>query len=229
MGKLKILIVEDETIVALDIKSAVKQFGYEVTGTATNHDDALKSVRKNTPDLILMDINLENSLDGIQTVHAIHRTQDIPVIYLTAYSDDETVQRAVETNPLHYLIKPFKRDELKSTLLLAMHKIKKPDFVDKRESYEELGHGYYFDMANENLYYNDLPLKLGLKEIALLKILIDAKGSYVSYENLQRYIWANDTVSASSVRTLIYRLRSKLEHKLIESKISVGCKLILDN
>ena len=91
MIKTKILIVEDETIVALDIKRAVIKMGFDVTNTVTNHDDAINSVISNKPDFIIMDINLENSKDGIVTVESIKKIENIPVIYLSAFSDDETI------------------------------------------------------------------------------------------------------------------------------------------
>lgn len=226
MHNTKILIVEDETIVALDIKRALTQLQYEVTNTVTNYDDAIKSVEENTPDIILMDITLENSKDGIEIAHTIKEMKDIPIIYLTAFSDDNTINRAIETNPLGYLIKPFKREELKTTLILGLHKInqKKIAFLNTHCSY--LGYNYYYDADNESLYFNDIPLKLSLKENLLVKILIEAKGQLVSFQEIEYYIWPDGAISNSTLRTLIYRTRAKLDYKLIETIPSFGCKLI---
>ncbi len=224
----KILIVEDETIVALDIKSAVKKLGYEVTDTATNHDEALASIKKLQPDIILMDVNLENSKDGIQTAKDIQKLKSIPIIYLTAYTDDETMKRAVETSPVGYLIKPFKREELKSTILLGLYK-SQPKAAIINEDFEYLGAGFYYDVPNQNLYCDDIPMKLSFKEKKLLKFLYDAKNTIVSMTDIEHNIWPDEIVSGSSVRTLLYRLRTKLDHKLIETIPSFGCKLVTEN
>jgi DNA-binding response OmpR family regulator len=223
---IKILIVEDETIVALDIKGVVKKLGYDVTNCVTNYDDAIKSVIEDEPDIILMDINLKNSLDGIQTVQDIKKIKNIPIIYLTAFYDDETIQRAIETNPVGYLIKPFKKAELKSTILLAIYKIEKSIKLTIDSSCEPIGLDYYFNRDEKLLYYKNNPIRLSDKESLLLSILVEAKGTIVPFENLEFSVWQAETVSPSSLRTLLYRLRGKLEYKLIETIPKVGCKLV---
>lgn len=225
MIKTKILIVEDETIVALDIKSAIKKLGYEVTDTVTNHDDTLKSIGEDKPDIILMDIHLENSLDGIQTAHDIQKNANIPIIYLSAFSDDETISRAIETNPVGYLIKPFKREELKSTIQLGLHRINQPNQSNVDKNCTHLGFDYYYDLKNQNLFYKNIPIKLSVKEKVLLKVLLDAEGGVVPFAEIEYQIWPDTPVSNSTLRTLVYRLRAKLEHKLIETIPSFGCKL----
>lgn len=225
MVKTKVLIVEDETIVALDIKSAVKKLGFEVTNTVTNYDDALKCVVQNEPDIILMDINLENSKDGIQTVLAIKEIKNIPVIYLTAYVDDDTITRAIETNPVGYLTKPFKREELKSTILLGLYKVNKSNKATLDQHCQYLGFDYYYDVRNENLFYKNKPIKLSVRERTLLTTLVEARGALVPSSVLEYAIWPSEPVSNSALRTLIYRLRAKLDYKLIETTTAFGCKL----
>ena len=141
--KTKVLIVEDETIVALDIKRAIQNLGFEVTNTVTTFEEAIACVKENTPDIILMDINLENSIDGISIAYEIKKTNDIPIIYLTAFCDDETINRAIETNPVGYLLKPFKIDELKSTILLGIFKSKTTQNKIRNKEYKSLGNNYY--------------------------------------------------------------------------------------
>lgn len=101
---IKILIVEDETIVALDTKSTLKKLGYEVTDIVTNYEDTMKSILDNKPDIILMDIFLKNSINGIEISKKINEKDSIPIIFVSAYCDDETVANAVETEPAGYLI-----------------------------------------------------------------------------------------------------------------------------
>jgi len=225
--KLKVLIVEDETIVALDIKNVLASIGLCVTNSVTNHDDALKSIKNIEPDIILVDINLKNSKDGIQTTKSIQKIKNIPIIYLTAYSDDETINRAIETNPIHYMLKPFKRNELKSTMQLAIYKINQEKYKQySNNNFFKLGNGYYYDIKNEALFYHDIPIKLGVKERQLLSVLISARGNIVSFDRLIYELWPDEFVSDSTLRTLIYRLRTKLEYRIIETIPAFGCKLI---
>lgn len=221
----KILIVEDETIVALEIKRSVEKLGFFVTNTVTNFNDALKSVNVNEPNIILMDINLKNSKDGIEIAHAVREIKNIPIIYLTAYSDDKTIKRAVETDPLGYMIKPFKREELKSVLALAQYKIASSNEPQKH-NYTNIGYGYFYDTKYQNLYFNNKELKIGKKEKLLLDKLVHSKGIFIPFKQLEYDLYPDRGISESTLRTLIYRLRSKLDHKLIETKETFGCRLI---
>ncbi|WP_024953474.1 response regulator [Sulfurospirillum arcachonense] len=226
MSKAKILVVEDESIVALDIKNALINLNFQVTDMVTNYDDAMQSIKKNRPDILLTDIHLENSKDGIELAKDMQKIETIPVIYLTAFADDDTIQRAIETNPVNYLHKPFKRKELKSALLLSIYKINQSSQEVISTNCKNLGFNYYFDLENNALYYNTMLIKLTQKETELLNILIQAKGTLVSIETLENMLWPENIVSNSTLRTLIYRLRTKLEYKLIETVHSTGLRLV---
>jgi DNA-binding response OmpR family regulator len=223
MDKINILIVEDEAIVALDIKRTILKMGFCVTNMVTNHDDALTSVKEETPDIVLLDIHLKNSKDGIEIAKAIKQIADIPIVYLTAFSDDKTIERAVQTNPVGYLVKPFKRDDLKSTLQLAIYKMNSNKCV--KTNLSSIGKGYVYDLDNHNLFFKEHPIKLSQKESLLLEMLIEAKGNIVPFTVLEHHIWQGNPVSDSALRTLMYRLRGKLEYLLIETVPSFGFKL----
>lgn len=122
MGQPRILIVEDERIVAKDIQNRLVKLGYEVTGSAASGQDAMRLAGDTHPDLILMDIMLQGDLDGVQTAEAIRRQFHIPVVYLTAYSDTPTLQRAKVTEPFGYLLKPFEERDLHITIQMALYK-----------------------------------------------------------------------------------------------------------
>lgn len=124
MSTQRIMIVEDETIVALDIKGRLNMLGYEVVAHATNGADALRLAGEHKPDLILMDIMIDGDMDGIATAQAIQKTLFVPVVYLTAYADDDTLSRAKTTGPFGYIIKPFEDRELKLTIEMALYKHK---------------------------------------------------------------------------------------------------------
>jgi DNA-binding response OmpR family regulator len=225
LSSIKILIVEDEAIVSMEIKRVIERIGYEVSAVVTNYKDAIQSVKRNRPDLILMDINLNSYKDGIETVQEIKMTHDIPVIYLTADSDSKTIERAVQTDPVGYLQKPFKREDLNSTIALGLYKNK----VDKNNSVvdnrlTDIGAGYYYDVEYELLYYKNEPIKLSPKEKILLTKLVQAKGNIVTFREMEHLIW-NEVVSENTFRNLVYRLRTKLDHKLIDTIPTFGLKL----
>jgi len=122
MSEVKILIVEDESIVAMDIKHRAQGLGYIVTDITPSGEEALESVANNRPDLVLMDIVLKGEMDGIEAAQKIRDAYDIPIVYLTAYSDERTLKRAKITEPFGYIIKPFEDRELHSAVEVALYK-----------------------------------------------------------------------------------------------------------
>lgn len=118
----KILIVEDEAVVSLDIARRLEKMAYEVIARVASGEEAIAAIAAEPPDLVLMDINLQGSLDGIETAAKIDRDYQIPVIYLTAYAGDSTIGRAKETNPYGYILKPFKERELRAAIEVALQR-----------------------------------------------------------------------------------------------------------
>jgi len=122
MSTAKIFIVEDEAIVAESLNDQLEALGYIVTGYAPSGEEALRNIKNNLPDLVLMDIMLEGEMDGVETAQQIKELYGIPVIFLSAYSDSETLGRAKLTEPFGYLIKPYKERELHTTLEITLYK-----------------------------------------------------------------------------------------------------------
>ena len=124
MEKGKLLIVEDEPIVAMDLRQELSDLGYEVIGVAESADEALTIVQFTLPDCALMDIRIAGSMDGIQTARTLRHWFRVPSVFLTSHSDDTTLSRAARAMPYGYLTKPFKREELKATLQMALERAK---------------------------------------------------------------------------------------------------------
>jgi len=122
MPETKILIVEDEKILAMGLKKKLEKLGYSVTDLVSSGAEAIESVKKVQPDLVLMDIVLKGAMDGIETAEFIVNLYDIPIIYLTAYADDEMLARAEKTCPYGYILKPYKDSELKANIKMAVYK-----------------------------------------------------------------------------------------------------------
>jgi DNA-binding response OmpR family regulator len=228
MHNIKILVVEDEQIVSFEIESALEFLGFEIIKSAKNYDEAISTTKKLKPDIVIMDINLEKSKkDGIATVKDIKTLlPNIPIIYLTAFSDDATLDRAMDTNPCAYLIKPFKREELKTTIKIALNN-KMQKNLNMKDSIKDIGDGFYFDLDKQLLYKNNILIKLSKNEKALLTLLISARGNIVTYADIERNVWSDKIVADSTVRSLIHRLRCRTNPKLIKNHLGVGCQLLM--
>ncbi len=121
-NKIRILIVEDESLVAMDIKARLTKFGYEVPATVSTGEDAIAAAEGLKPDLVLMDISLKGHMRGTEAAQKIHDTLDIPIIFLTAYADDKTLDEAKKSEPFGYVTKPFEETDLRVTLAIALYK-----------------------------------------------------------------------------------------------------------
>ncbi|MBD2776631.1 diguanylate cyclase domain-containing protein [Iningainema tapete] len=140
-----ILIVEDERVAAWNIQAALERFGYQVVGNVASGEKAVGLAEILKPDLVLMDIRLPGEIDGIEAAKRIRNQFYIPVVYLTAYADDQTLERAIATDPYGYLIKPFKRIELHTIITTALRRCQ----LEKQQTelYQKL------QQANQQLEY----------------------------------------------------------------------------
>jgi DNA-binding LytR/AlgR family response regulator len=172
MKSLKILIIEDELITANDIQETLEKAGHQITAIAQSCKEALSSMKHSLPDLALIDITLEDAVDGIATAKALLGQQQMPIIYLTANSETPTVQRAAETYPAAYLLKPFRHKELAIQVELAYHNYQASQGISVNP------------FAAESLY---LPFEKGHERIIKQEVLyIEAEGAYVKIFELDR-------------------------------------------
>jgi len=125
MAEGRILVVEDEHIVAMGIKKMLKNLEYTVTGVASSGEDAISKAESTFPDIVLMDIMLKGDMDGVEAAKEIRERLDVPVVYLTAYSDNKILERAKRTEPFGYIIKPFDEKDLYSSIEVALHRHRK--------------------------------------------------------------------------------------------------------
>lgn len=132
-AKLRLLIIEDDATSAKLMQITLNRLGYEVVGIATNGMDAIELTKKTLPDLLLMDINLPGQIDGIETIRQIRKQFDLPVIYVTANTEDNTISQAKTTNPIGYLVKPFSREHLKTMVEMGIHKHKLENEIKKNK------------------------------------------------------------------------------------------------
>ena len=175
MTKANILIVEDERIVAKDIKQNLNKLGYNITGIASEGDDAIQKAEKEKPDLVLMDIKLKGKMSGIDAAKQIREKFDIPIVFLTAYADEATLKSAKIAEPHGYIIKPFREIDLKTVIEIALYKHKKELKVIKERNM------YYSIIENKNTNGSIFVkskhqfVKVGMKDI----FFVEALGDYV--------------------------------------------------
>ena len=231
MKEINILIVEDESIVAMEIESYISKLGYTLAGICSTAEDALKAVEQNPIDIIMMDIRIKGDLDGVETAALIKENHPhIEIIFLTAHLDDYNVDRAIEVNPTAYLSKPFNREELRIFLKIALRKIRKETSLNLEKQHNIiLDHEFSYSPLNHILYYCQEIINLTKKENELLELFIDNKNNIVDFYTIEYTIWPDKPTNTNTIRTLVKRLRQKLKHKFIKTVSSRGYKLIISN
>ncbi|MBP6716828.1 MAG: response regulator, partial [Acidobacteria bacterium] len=151
MSRTRILIVEDEGIIARDIEQQLVHLGYEPVGIAASHDDAIALASETRPHLALMDVHLGSAPDGIEAATTLRREFGIPSVFLTAYATDDVVARAKASEPLGYLIKPFDEQSLRTTLEIALHK----DKIDRQLRNSERRYRAVIESAHDAIVTED--------------------------------------------------------------------------
>ena len=146
--KKKILIVEDQLIIAMDLRLTLEGLGYGVTGIAGTAEECFQYLEKEIPDLVLMDIMLSGNVDGISTAEAIHKKFEIPIIYLTAHSDENSLLRANLTGPYGYIVKPIEERDLYTSIEIALHRFS----IDKELKKNEIKYRTLFEQSLDPMY-----------------------------------------------------------------------------
>jgi len=161
--QIKILIVEDEMIIAANISLQLTSLGYEVSGIVPKGKEALIQIKENQPDIILLDINLKGKLDGIETAVLMQKDYNIPIIYLTANADEHHFNRAKATNPYAFISKPFKKLDLRHAIELTISRIMSNENLDKSTITNPISSFVLNDCVF--VKHHDKMLKISIKDI----------------------------------------------------------------
>lgn len=208
MQKLNILILEDESIIALYIKNSINILGHNVVDIVKDASSALTSIQNNKIDIALVDININGDLDGIQAANIINKTHNIPIIFLTAYKDMQTLKRALKIEFVGYIVKPFRDDELETMINIA---IVKYDLYKEDQKFK-IDDKYSYCFTSNKLYNDNIHIPLTDKENKLLQLLLNAKGSTITYSTMDNIIWHDKIVIDVTRRQLFFRLKNKLQN-----------------
>ena len=223
-----IVIVEDETITQRYLQDIFAQYDVTVSGCFDSAADTIEALKRINCDMILMDINIKGSVDGIQLAKEILKTYSFPIVFITAHNDDETFQEVLELSPYGFIEKPFSKKDIVFTLQLAYQrylshvKKSKVESVNQPKEYLILNENYSYSRALTILYHDDQPVKLSNKQSKLLEVLIQNINHTVDYDALTSAIWGNDTVADSALRTLVYSVRKTFPDLPLLSYSKIG-------
>lgn len=224
-----ILIVEDESILALGLECSLEEFGYEVSGIETTYDRAIAHAKDNLPDLIIMDINLKGEKTGIEAAKYIWQEFKIPIVFLTSYTDDKTIKSAISSEPYGYLTKPCRENELKATIETSLHKhnyfFKNKESLSSSDSIYRLEDNFTFDKAKGLLSKDNENIKLTKNEIKLFEILCEYINEAVSFDKISDYIWREPMYDIAKLRALVYRIKKKVGKDMFENVYEYGYML----
>lgn len=220
--KIQILIVEDNIVVALDMKRSLEKKNFSISSIAKSFAKVKQNIAESRPDVAIVDINLGSKENGI-TIGKYLKNKDIPIIYSTAYSDVDTITKALETDPVCYLIKPFNIEELKSNVILGVHKNSKHRLSNPTL---KINDSYEYDYRINELKYKQKIIVLSKTEKKLLKVLLEAQKEVVFFKDIEHEVWKNKPIKDSTLRTIVYRLRKKLPTNLIETVPHIGFKIV---
>ncbi len=215
--KQNILIVEDEAIISLETKRYLEQQNYNVVDICTNTTDAYKRAIKNDIDLIVMDIRLgsKDDEDGIDVALKLRKTKDTPIVFLTAFADDNTIERATEIKFINFLIKPYRRLELLASIKANIKHV-------KSDKYIILDNEFSFDTHTQNLIHNEKIVTLNNQQRKLLKFFLNKKEQLITHQAIEHEIWSDKPCSDSTRIALVSKLRTKLHGRFIETYSSEG-------
>ncbi len=194
MSKIKILIVEDELIIAEDLKDILESLDYEVCGIAISAREALQLLEEHAPDIALLDIQIKGGKDGIELANDINEQFKIPFIFLSSHADAATLERAKQVKPFGYLVKPFQEKDIHTTVEMALN-----NFAETNNHKVESDHNPGF-VLNDSLFVRNNSMLVKLKFNDILYLEADANYTNI-FANNKKYV----------LRSTLKELEQKLE------------------
>jgi len=219
------MVVEDEMLTMLFITETLEDYGYEDILEYASGQEIINTIKQGTiPDLVLMDINIKGSKDGIQTATEILQFCNIPIVFMSAYNDTRTIREVLAVSLYGFISKPFNERELYIALEIAWKNFYQQNIQEKRlikkkiKLYDEC----FYEVETHNIYLFDKPISLSHNQQILLETLIKNLNSIVDKGLLSYNIWGIKEESSSALRTVVYLLRKKLKGIQISSQSKHG-------
>lgn len=216
---MNIAIVEDESLVSLFISETLEDLGHTVVGIFDNAKALLETLAELTIDLALMDIEINGKMDGLQCASILRHKHDIPSIFITSYQNSATINDAMDSSPLGYLIKPVSENEIEAALAIASKNVKNttpasPEYLQFAK--------YRYNYKHQTLTRDGELVSLSKNEYKIIDLLCKSYGNVVSTDTLTQNIWEYSKDKEHSLRELVYRLRKKLPDININSMSKTG-------
>ena len=216
---IKILYVEDDEIARENGVEYLQNF-FEQIYEASDAIKALQLYEKYQPDIIITDIQMPK-LNGLEFVKKIRqKDKKTQIIIITAFCDRDYLLKAIELQLVKYLVKPVKEKEFEEALFLCVNSLK-----EDNSNIIKLDDNSYFDTFNKNLVIKNEIIKLRTKEILFLELLIKNKDRYVSYEEIENYVWSDSVMTKDALKTLVKNLKTKIPKDLIMNLTNSGYKI----
>ena len=227
-----IVIVEDEAITQRFLQDIFAQHDTNVVGCFDNAAELLTEIKDLECDMILMDINIKGPMDGIQLARKILEKYAVPIVFITAHNDDETIEETLELSPYGFICKPFTSKDVIVTIQIAYkqyqsHKNMESNTPATGDNHDTvvISEAYTYTKKHSQLYRQGKPVDLTKNQYLLVKILVHHINQTVSYDTLVSVIWEGTEVADSALRTLVYSVRKLLPDLPIVSHSKIGYAL----
>lgn len=216
---IKILYVEDDEIARENGIEYLENF-FEQIYEASDAIIALQLYEKHKPDIIITDIQMPK-LNGLEFVKRIRqKDKDTQIIIITAFCDKDYLLKAIELGLVKYLVKPVREKEFEEALFLCVDSLE-----NNQSNIVKLQENTYFDMFNKNLVIENEIVKLRAKELVFLELLVKNRNRYVSYEEIENYVWNDSVMTKDALKTLVKNLKTKIPKNLILNLTNSGYKI----
>lgn len=217
---MNVLIVENEIISRIYLAEILNTLDYLNINSiyeVDNANEALKYIEEYQIDMVFMDIDIEGHMNGIDCAKEIYKKKNLSVIYTTAFKDTHTIVRASQTNPHGYLIKPFLACNVEATLAISLKKSQN-NITNKLVKIKDIK----YDKESKTLYHNDENISLTNKELTIIDVFFNNINQNISYDTLKDKIWQDQSISNSTVRDIISKVKRKVTLLPIENISSYG-------
>lgn len=222
MKNFNILIIEDESLIALRIKRFLENHGYKVVGIAKDSTTAIEHIHNHNVNLIIADITISGELNGIETVELVQKSFDIPVIFLTSHQEDKFLKQAAKVNYKGFIVKPFIEEELIREVKLVFY-----HYDNDNSTLVLLPFNYVYNIQSQVIQKDSVDIILAKYEKFFLHTLILNRNQIVSNEQIDLLLWHDKPVEDTNRRQLLFRLRKKLPELNIETIKGQGYKLLV--